>query len=82
MYISIINFPKGYSTKQWKKLVLKALLFTIIDGQLYKEGQNQILRWCLHDDNILVILQEIQKKVRGGHFSVNITTRKVLDTKY
>jgi hypothetical protein len=37
IYISTINFPKGYSTKQQKKLVLKALLpFTIIDGKLYK----------------------------------------------
>jgi hypothetical protein len=31
-YISIENFPKGYSTKQWKKLMSKALPFTIIDG--------------------------------------------------
>jgi hypothetical protein len=29
--------------EQWKKLVLKALPFTIIDGKLFKQGKNQIL---------------------------------------
>jgi hypothetical protein len=37
-------------------LVLKALPFTIIDGKSYKQGQDQILRWCLHDDGISIIL--------------------------
>jgi hypothetical protein len=32
MYIFTENFPKGYSMEQQKKLVLKALSFTIIDG--------------------------------------------------
>jgi hypothetical protein len=42
-YISTENFPNRYSTKQQKKLVLKALPFTIIDGQLYKQRQYHIL---------------------------------------
>jgi hypothetical protein len=44
IFISTINCPKGYFTEQQKKLVLKALLpFSIIDGKLYKQGQDQIL---------------------------------------
>jgi hypothetical protein len=50
-YISTNIFPKGYSMEQ-KKLMLKALSFTIINGQFYKQGQDQIL----HDDEISVIL--------------------------
>ncbi len=42
-YISTEIFPNRYSTKQQKKLVLKALPFTIIDGQLYKQRQDHIL---------------------------------------
>jgi hypothetical protein len=44
MYIFTRNFSKGYSIEQWKRLVLKALPFTIIDGKSYKQGQDQILR--------------------------------------
>jgi hypothetical protein len=55
MYISTINFLEGYSTKQQKKLVLKALPFTITNGKLYKQGQDQILHQCLHDEEIFVI---------------------------
>jgi hypothetical protein len=82
MYISTIFFPKTNSTKQQKKLVLKALLFTIIDGHLYKQGQDQILRRCLHDEKISIILWEIHKGVGGRHFLTNITSQKVLDAKY
>ncbi len=56
--------------------------FTIIDGKLYKQGQDQILCQCLHDDDISVILWERHEGVGGIHFSMDITTQKVLDAKY
>jgi hypothetical protein len=37
-YISANFFKKGYSMEQQKKLLLKALPFTIINGMLYKQG--------------------------------------------
>ncbi len=43
-YISTKKFLKGYSIEQQKKLVLKALPFIIINGKLYKQGQDQFLR--------------------------------------
>jgi hypothetical protein len=39
-YISTKFFLEGYSIEQWKKLMLKAFNFTIIDGQLYKQRQD------------------------------------------
>jgi hypothetical protein len=57
-----------------KKSVLKALPFTIIKGELYKQGQDQILCQCLHDGNILIILREMHEGVDGRHFSIDITT--------
>jgi hypothetical protein len=65
MYISTRNFLEGYSKEQLKKLMLKALPFTIIDGKLYKQGHNQVLCRCLHDGKILVILREMHKRVGG-----------------
>jgi hypothetical protein len=59
--------------------MLKALPFTIINGQLYKQRQNQILHRFLHHDKISIILWEMHKGVSGGHFLVDITSRKVLD---
>jgi hypothetical protein len=67
-YISIKKFLEGYSMEQWKKLVLKALPFTIIDGKLYKQRQDQILRQCLHDDKILGIIRKMHESVGGIHF--------------
>jgi hypothetical protein len=64
-YISTRNFLKGYSIKQRKKLVLKALPFTIIDGQLYKQRQDQILHQCLHAGKISIILWEMHEGVGG-----------------
>ena len=50
-FVNIIEFlftsnaPAGYTEKQRKQLVVKATDFTIIAGQLYKLGPNEILRW-------------------------------------
>jgi hypothetical protein len=55
--------------EQSKKLVLKALPFTIIDGKLYKQRQDQILGQCLHGDKILVLIREMHEGVGGKHDS-------------
>jgi hypothetical protein len=71
-YISTRNFLEGYSIEQWKKLVLKALTFTIIDGHFYKQRQDQIFYRCLRDGKISIILWEMHKGLGGRHFSTNI----------
>ena len=43
-YLIIVNAPADYSEKQRKQLVVKATNFTIIAGQLYKLGPDEILR--------------------------------------
>jgi hypothetical protein len=62
--------------------MLKVLPFIIIKGKLCKQGQDQILCRCLHDDKILIILGKMHKGVGGRHFLADITARKVLDAKY
>jgi len=82
MYIFTKNFLKGYFIREQKKLVLKALPFTIIKWKLYKQRQDQILHQCLHDDEISIILPNMHKGVSGGIFLAYIIAQKVLNAKY
>jgi hypothetical protein len=68
VHLSTRHFLKEYSMEQRKKLVLKVLPFTIIDGKLYKQKQDQIVHQCLHDDEILVIIREMHEGVSGRHW--------------
>jgi len=62
--------------------VWKVSPFTIINGKLYKQGQDQILHRCLYDDEISIILWEMHEGVGGGQFLADIIAQKVLDAKY
>ena len=57
-FLVIGNAPVEYSEKQRKKLVVKAPNFTIIVGQLYKLGLDEILRWYVLTHEQPLILQE------------------------
>jgi hypothetical protein len=70
------------SQEQKKKLIPKALPFTIIQRQMYKHGHDQVLRGNVHLDQIPTILQEMHKDVRRDHFSIDIIARKIMDAKY
>ncbi len=56
-----------FITKQKQNLVLKALFFTLVQGQLYHMGHDQILRICLQpkDTQIMILMH---KGLKGGHF--------------
>jgi hypothetical protein len=58
--------------EQRKKLVLKALPFTIIDGKLYKQREDQSLRQCLHDDKIFGNHTKDAQRSWWHAFSANI----------
>jgi len=65
-----------------KKLVLKALHFSLLQGKLYRQGQDQVLKCCLQDLEIPIMLQEMHERIDGGHFSSEIIVCKILDVKY
>ena len=74
-YVDIIHFlttgraPEEFTKHQKRQLVVKAANFTLIVGQLYKLGLDEVLRRCviLHEKE--AILREAHSGTAGGHFA-------------
>lgn len=77
-FLVIGNAPVEYTKKQRKQLVVKPIDFTIIVGQLYKLGPDEILRWYVLTHERPLILQEYHAGITGGHYLWNPTMQKVL----
>ncbi|MCO5600411.1 hypothetical protein L7F22_054523 [Adiantum nelumboides] len=84
----IVNFlVNGFPPKELRKDVAQKLIkecepYSLIAGTLYKLGKDDILRRCAREDEYLYILQEAHMGVAGGHFSGELTARKVLQSGY
>jgi hypothetical protein len=70
--------PESYTTQQKKQLVVRTADFTLIAGQLYKLGSDEILcRYVLEHEQSR-ILEEAHAGVSGGHYAGKPTAQKVL----
>jgi hypothetical protein len=45
-------------------------------------GQDNKMRRCLTTSKAHIVLKELHEGVVGGHFIINITTKKILDARY
>ena len=70
--------PEPYTTQQKKQLVVCAADFTLIVGQLYKLGSDEILRRYVLEHEQRRILEEAHVGITGGHYTRKATTQKVL----
>jgi hypothetical protein len=61
--------PRNYTVIQKKQLVVCTGDFQLIDGQLYKMGPNEILRRCVMESEIPLILAEAHEGIAGGHYA-------------
>jgi hypothetical protein len=52
--------------------------FSLIAGQLYKMGPNEILRRCIMEAERPMILTEAHEGIAGRHYAGKETTQKVL----
>ena len=59
---------------------MKAAPYTLINGFLYRLGIDDILRRCVLDHEKVGIMDEAHSGSAGGHFQVDTTTKKVLQT--
>ena len=83
-YDDIIHFlttgwaPVEFNKQQKKQLVVKAIDFTLIAGNLYKLGPDEVLHRCvmLHDKE--AIIREAHSGTAGGHFAGKSTAQKIL----
>ena len=77
-YLSIGFAPSEMTTQQKKQLVFRAADFTLIAGQLYKMGLDEILRICVLEHEKPLILVEAHSGAEGGHYAEKDTTQKIL----
>jgi hypothetical protein len=57
-FLSIGMAPCRYTIIQKKQLVVRTADFSLISGQLYKMGPDEILRRCVMEEEIPLILEE------------------------
>ncbi|CAM8895855.1 unnamed protein product [Rhodiola kirilowii] len=74
------KFPPSYSRAQCLKLKHDAKYYVGDDPYLWKIGVDQILRWCIPDDEIASVISFCHELACGGHFGPRRTARKILDS--
>jgi hypothetical protein len=72
--------PSDYTIPQKKQLVVRAVDFSLIVGQLYKMGPNEILRRCVMEVERPLNLTEVHEGIAGGHYAGKAIVQKVLST--
>ena len=53
-------------------------MFTVIGGQLYKKGIDQVLRRCIPDHEQMNVMREAHQGIAGGHLAAHTTKMKIL----
>ena len=77
-FLSAGMAPSKYTISQKKQLVVHVAYFSLIAGQLYKMGPDEILRRCVMETESLMILAEGHEGIAGGHYAGKETAQKVL----
>ena len=81
-YLTHHTFPPHFIDKMKTQLVHKSAPYTLIGGVLYKKGQDEILRQCIFQSEMDIILKGCHLDSCGGHFAGDSTTRKALMAGY
>jgi hypothetical protein len=72
--------PSEFTITQKKQLVVRTADFSLIAGQLYKMGPDEILRRCVMEAERPLILVETHEGITGGYYAGKETTYKILIT--
>jgi hypothetical protein len=70
--------PSEYTISQKKQLVVRIAEISLIVGQIYKMGTDEILRICVMEEEHPLILVEAHEGIVGGHYIGKETVQKVL----
>jgi hypothetical protein len=70
--------PSDMTVAQKKQLVVKATNYQLIAGNLYKLGEDGILRHCVLEHERSVILEEAHDGIVGGHYVGKAMTQNIL----
>jgi hypothetical protein len=77
-FLSTGMAPREYSVIQKKQLVVCTADFQLIVGQLYKMGPDEILRRCVMESEIPLILAESHQGNVEGNYAGKAAAQKVL----
>ncbi|MCO5572721.1 hypothetical protein L7F22_026480 [Adiantum nelumboides] len=77
-YILEGEFPKEFTTGQRRKLIKQASMFLWLEGALYQKGKDLVCRRVPSTNEIPKILKGLHEEACGGHFSHELTLKKVL----
>jgi hypothetical protein len=81
-YLKIGQMLKTLSLIKKQKLARKAKPFILKEGIMYIMGQNNKMHICLTTLQTQIVLKELHEGLVGGHFAIDITTKKILDVEY
>jgi hypothetical protein len=81
-YLSTNQFPLDYNEKQKRRLMYRSSPYTIIGDVLYKKGKDEVLRRCIYQSEVPLILQNCHTNACGGHFAGFVTAQKALHSGY
>ncbi|MCO5560765.1 hypothetical protein L7F22_014385 [Adiantum nelumboides] len=77
-YILEGEFPKEFTPGQRRKLIKQASTFLWLEGALYQKGKDLVCRRVPSTNEIPKILKGLHEEACGGHFSHELTLKKVL----
>ncbi|MCO5579063.1 hypothetical protein L7F22_032915 [Adiantum nelumboides] len=77
-YILEGELPKEFTTGQRRKLIKQASTFLWLEGALYQKGKDLVCRRVPSTCKIPKILKGLHEEACGGHFSHELTLKKVL----
>ncbi|MCO5586665.1 hypothetical protein L7F22_040607 [Adiantum nelumboides] len=77
-YILEGEFPKEFTTGQRRKLIKQASTFLWLEGALYQKGKDLFCRRVPSTNEIPKILKDLHEEACEGHFSHELTLKKVL----
>ena len=64
--------------RRQKAIETKALDFTLIGNQLYRQGRDHQLRLCANEREYLPILAQAHSSIAGGHFFAKTTAKAIM----
>ena len=81
-FLSTHKMPVGLSKVERRKVRVNSKHFAIIAHRLYRRGVDGVLRRCIADEEISLVLEASHDSLCGGHFAGRLTAQKALRSGY
>ena len=87
-YVDLVNYlttgklPQHLSSREKQRIIKLTANYSWIEGDLFHTGLDLIIRRCVREDEIFVILKACHDEPCGGHFDDKIIAYKVLNSGY